>query len=145
MPFTPPLTSSHGGKIVHVAIQTDNHEATARMYRDLFRFRDLGTFDVKNLTATWLYDGHIYLSVVSYHDDSTAESRAVSRAPCIHHLGLESKDPGPCSEALLADGCTLVSPPGEMPIKLLTADRIMIEIAPEDYFAARFLRGKGTS
>jgi lactoylglutathione lyase len=136
------LPSDHGAQIVHVAILAADAQATAALYRDVFGFRDLGTFEVKNLTAIWLFDGHIYLSVVKYHDDSTAESRAVENKPCIHHLGLEAENPLDCKQSLLRSGCTLVSPEYEMPMKFLTADKIMIEVAQTGYFYDRFLRDR---
>jgi hypothetical protein len=135
----PSFHSKFGGRIVHVAIQADDTAATAAMYRDIFGFRDLITLNKKTLTSVWLSDGHTYLSVVRYHDESTAESRALPRTACIHHLGLETDRPAECAQELLKIGCTLLSNPGEIPIKFLTADKTMLEIAEHGYFRERFL------
>ncbi|HEY4068471.1 MAG TPA: VOC family protein [Burkholderiaceae bacterium] len=133
------LPSTYGAEIVHVAIQSDDAQATAAMYRDVLGYADLGTFSPKNLTAIWLFDGHTYLSVVTYHDESTAESRALPRTPCIHHLGLEADDPAQCAKTLLGMGYQLLSPEGEMPVKFMTPDKTMFEITPRGYFHARFI------
>ena len=65
-------TPAYGAQIVHVAVQAVDEQATAAMCRDIFGFKDLGTFSPKNLTTIWLYDGHTYLSAVKYLDDANS-------------------------------------------------------------------------
>ena len=131
--------SSFGGRIVHVAVQAADLEATTAMYRDLFGFRYLKTLRKETLTSVWLFDGAIFLSVVQYHTDATAESRALPRTPCFHHLGLEADRPFECAKALLESGSTLLSGEGDIPIKFLTPEKTMIEIAGHGYFRDRFV------
>jgi catechol 2,3-dioxygenase-like lactoylglutathione lyase family enzyme len=132
-----PLPHQAGGEkpqIVHLAIQADNAEQTVALYKGLFAFRELKRLQVRNLTAVHLYDGHTYLSVVQYHTYENDESRAVARTPCIHHMGLEVGDAQAYAAGLLEAGCTQVSEAGVLPIKFLTPERIMIEIAEFGYF-----------
>lgn len=133
------IPNGYGGRIVHVAVQTDDVEATTAMYRDIFGFRYLKTLNRPTLTSVWLFDGTIYLSVVRYHDLSTAESRALPRTPCIHHLGLEADKPQECARELLKMGCTLLNAETDIPIKFVTQDKTMLEIAGHGYFRNRFV------
>jgi len=121
-------------KIVHVAFRVNDAEKSAAFYRTLFGFRDLVKLERKNLTAFHMTDGETYISVVQYNDESTAESRVGGKEQRIHHIGLEVGEPFEQFQKLLAAGCQPVSPEGELPIKFITPDGIMAEIAQPGFF-----------
>ena len=125
-------------QIVHFAIRVDNVDSSAKFYKSAFRMRELARLNVKNLTAVHMTDGYIYLSVVQYHSDETAESRVAGPAPCIHHFGMEVSEPTTFFAELQKQGCELISPEGEVPIKFHTPDGIVAEICPPNYFRDRF-------
>jgi len=127
-----------GPQIVHFAIRVDNVDSSAEFYKTAFRMRELARLNVKNLTAVHMTDGHIYLSVVQYHSNETAESRVAGRAPCIHHFGMEVPEPSAFFANLQKQGCKLIRPEGEVPIKFHTPDGIVAEICPTNYFRDRF-------
>lgn len=136
--MTSEATNFSAPQIVHFAIRVDNVDSSAKFYKSAFRMRELARLNVKNLTAVHLTDGHIYLSVVQYHSDETAESRVAGPAPCIHHFGMEVSDPTVFFAELQKQGCELISPEGEVPIKFHTPDGIVAEICPPNYFRDRF-------
>lgn len=125
-------------QIVHFAVRVKDVDSAAKFYKSAFRLRELARLDVKNLTAVHMTDGNIYLSVVQYHSDETAESRVAGPAPCIHHFGMEVPEPEAFFARLQSQGCELISPPGEIPIKFHTPDGIVAEICPPHYFHDRF-------
>lgn len=129
---------AHAPRIVHVAMRVDDVDAAAPFYKTVLGMRELARLNVKNLTAVHLSDGNTYVSVVQYHSDATAESRAAGPGPCIHHIGMEVPDPEGYFATLKAEGCKAVSPPGEIPIKFLMPDGILAEICPPGYFFERF-------
>ena len=124
--------------IVHFAIRVNNVDTAAEFYKSAFCLRELARLNVKNLTAVHMTDGRIYISVVQYHSDETAELRVAGPAPCIHHFGLEVADPADFFASLQKQGCLLISPEGEIPIKFHTPDGIVAEICPTNYFRDRF-------
>jgi len=136
----PPLPQTAVGqaRIVHLAIQADDIEAVAAFYRDVYGMRELVRVQPKNLSAIYVFDGTLYISIFKYHSFETAESRAVPRGPCIHHIGLEVADPERYFTVLAAHGCRLISPPGEVPIKFHMPDGIMAEIVENGFFQRRF-------
>lgn len=121
-------------KLVHVSIRVNDAEKSAAFYRNLFGFRDLVRLDRKNLTAFHMTDGQTYISVVQYHDESTAESRVGGKEQRIHHIGLEVDEPFAEFARLVEAGCQPVSPEGELPIKFVTPEGIMAEIAQPGFF-----------
>lgn len=125
-------------QIVHFAVRVENVDTAAEFYKSAFRLRELARLKVKNLTAVHMTDGRIYLSVVQYHSDATAESRVAGPAPCIHHFGMEVPEPAAFFASLQKQGCELISPEGEVPIKFHTPDGIVAEICPPNYFRDRF-------
>ncbi len=136
--MTSEATNAAAPQIVHFAVRVDNVDSAAKFYKSAFRLRELARLDVKNLTAVHMTDGHIYLSVVQYHSDATAESRVAGPAPCIHHFGMEVPEPETFFASLQQQGCKLISPEGEVPIKFHTPDGIVAEICPPNYFRDRF-------
>jgi lactoylglutathione lyase len=120
-------------RIVHLAMRVSDADQAAAFYQHTFGFRELRRLDVKNLTAIHLTDGNLYVAVVQYHSDATAESR-VGRDPCIHHFGLEVDDMDATTALTKAMGCHLISPPDEIPVKVLTPDGILVEFAPTNFF-----------
>ncbi len=136
--MTPTGTAAQTPKIVHMAVRVADVDTAARFYLDVMGMRELARVNVKNLTAVHMTDGNVYLSVVQYHSDATAESRVAGPGPCIHHLGMEVPDPERFWEFLQTQGCSPVSPPGEIPIKFLMPDGILAEIVQPNYFRDRF-------
>lgn len=120
-------------RIVHLSVRVSDAEAAAAFYQGVFGFRELRRLNVKNLSAIHLTDGRLYLAIVQYHSDETAESR-VGRDPCIHHFGVEVDDMNVMAARAKAGGCKQVSPPEEVPVKVLTPDGVLVEFAPTDFF-----------
>jgi lactoylglutathione lyase len=135
-----PSEQSATPRVVHFAVRVADVDTAAPFYKTAFGFRELARLDVKNLTAVHMTDGAIYLSVVQYHSDETPESRVAGPAPCIHHFGMEVADPETFFASLEEQGCRLISPPGEIPIKFHTPDGIVAELCPTHYFQDRFER-----
>lgn len=123
-------------RVVHLAVRVPDVDEAAAFYKATFGLTEVCRLDVKNLTAVHLTDGGIYFSVVQYHSDETAESR-VGADPCIHHIGIEVDQPDGLRRRIAAGGCTMVSPAEELPIKFLTPDGVLLEIAPFGYFRER--------
>jgi catechol 2,3-dioxygenase-like lactoylglutathione lyase family enzyme len=128
-------------RIVHLAIQADDLEGTAAFYKNVYGMRELVRLKPKNLSAIYVFDGAMYISIFQYHSFETAESRAVPRGPRIHHMGLEVAEPASYFPILLANGCSLISPEGELPIKFLMPDGVLAEIVEDGYFQRRFNSG----
>lgn len=133
-----PKTNITGPRVVHFAVRVADVDNASKFYLSAFNMRELARLDVKNLTAVHMTDGNIYFSVVQYHSDATAESRVAGPAPCIHHFGMEVPEPEAFFASLQQQGCELISPEGEVPIKFHTPDGIVAELCPPNYFRDRF-------
>lgn len=131
-------------RIVHLSVRVADAENVADFYKRAFGFRELRRLNVKNLTAIHLTDGILYFAVVQYHSDVTAESR-VGRDSCIHHFGVEVDDIDAVLASARREGCTEVSPPGEIPVKVLSPDGILVEFAPDNFFCELLGPGDGAA
>src|SRR5258706_10657532 len=125
-------------QIFDFAIRVDDVDSSAKFYKSAFRMRELARLNVKNLTAVHMTDGYIYLSVVQYHSDETAESRVAGPAPCIHHFGMEVSEPTPFFPEIQNKGRGPLISECQGPNKFHRPEEILLEIWQPKYFRYPF-------
>ncbi|MEO8694022.1 MAG: VOC family protein [Acidimicrobiales bacterium] len=79
-------------KLRHLAIATNDPDATAQFYVDSFKFSR-----VSKVNAVWgfghvLTDGSISLSILKYLDDAAAGAERGAAFVGLHHIGFEVDD-----------------------------------------------------
>ena len=59
-------------KIKHIAISTQDPEATARFYIDVFGMKQIGRIDCPDVRGYFLTDGDINLAILNFKSDAVA-------------------------------------------------------------------------
>jgi catechol 2,3-dioxygenase-like lactoylglutathione lyase family enzyme len=91
-------------KLRHLALASDDPEATAQFYVDSFDFTRVSTIDAPWGHGHVLTDGTISLSILKYRDDEAAGIERGASFVGLHHIGFEVDDVGECADRVEAAG-----------------------------------------
>ena len=115
-------------RINHVALKVSDLEAATKFYEDVFGFRQVGTGRSRGHISRHLTDGYVDLALMVYDTEEDDEAKLVGPGPAIHHFGIEVDDHLGVAEKVVANGGTILSKPGEVPIKYRSPDGTIAEI-----------------
>ena len=76
-------------RIRHIAIQTQDEEATARFYMENFGLQKVGKLDSERTSGYFLTDGHINLAILRFKNDVIAGKERGTGWSGIHHIGFQ--------------------------------------------------------
>ncbi|MGE0820666.1 MAG: VOC family protein [Candidatus Binatia bacterium] len=76
-------------KIKHIAIATQNEEATARFYMDAFGLTQVGKINIPEVSGYFLTDGDINLAILHFKNDQVAGVERGKEWTGIHHIGFQ--------------------------------------------------------
>jgi catechol 2,3-dioxygenase-like lactoylglutathione lyase family enzyme len=76
-------------QIRHIAIQTQDEEATRRFYVENFGLKVAGRIDSPRTSGYYLTDGHINLAVLRFKNDVVAGAERGKGWSGIHHIGFQ--------------------------------------------------------
>jgi len=93
-------------KIKHIAIATQNEEATAKFYVDVFGLQQLGKFDSPIVSGYFLTDGTINLAILHFKNDQVAGAERGKEWSGIHHIGFQVESLEEIAQQLAAAGGT---------------------------------------
>jgi catechol 2,3-dioxygenase-like lactoylglutathione lyase family enzyme len=79
-------------RLRHLAIATDDPDATARFYVDTFDFARVSSFDAKWGRGHVLTDGTMSVSILQYFDGAAAGRERGTTFVGLHHIGFEVDD-----------------------------------------------------
>ena len=118
-------------RINHIALKVTDLEAATKFYENVYGFRQVHTGRSRGHISRHLTDGYIDLALMIYDSEDDAEARMVGPGPAIHHFGIEVDDHEAFAAKVAANGGTILSPPGEVPIKYRAPDGTIAEIVPQ--------------
>lgn len=118
-------------RINHIALKVADLEAATRFYEEVYGFRQVRTGRSRGHISRHMTDGYIDLALMVYDSEDDAEARLVGPGPAIHHFGIEVEDHEAFAEKVAAHGGTILSRPGEVPIKYRGPDGTVAEIVPK--------------
>jgi lactoylglutathione lyase len=118
-------------RINHVALKVTDLEAATRFYENVYGFRQVNTGRSRGHISRHLTDGYVDLALMVYGSENDPEARLVAPGPAIHHFGIEVEDYEGFAEKVVANGGTILSQPGEIPIKYRSPDGTVAEIVPK--------------
>jgi glyoxylase I family protein len=75
-------------KIKHIAISTQDVDATARFYIEVFGLREVGKVDSPGARGYYLSDGDLNLAILNFKNDDVAGERGKAWSG-IHHIGFQ--------------------------------------------------------
>src|SRR3954471_7110366 len=79
-------------RIKHIAITTQDADATAKFYIETMGLKEVGKVTSPNATGYYLSDGHINLAILTFQNDQVAGVERGKEFSGIHHIGFEVDD-----------------------------------------------------
>ena len=76
-------------RIRHIAIQTQDKEATRRFYCENFGLQVVGRIDSPRTAGYYLTDGHVNFAVLRFKNDAVAGGERGTGWSGIHHIGFQ--------------------------------------------------------
>ncbi len=75
-------------QIKHIAIATNDPEATAKFYSEVFGLREVAKLNSENAKGYMLSDGNVNMAILDFQNDAVAGERGKDWEG-IHHIGFE--------------------------------------------------------
>lgn len=118
-------------RINHIALKVTDLEAATKFYENVYGFKQVKTGRSRGHISRHMTDGFIDLALMLYDSEDDPEAKMVGPGPAIHHFGVEVEDHNGFAETVAANGGTILSQPGEVPIKYRSPDGVIAEIVPK--------------
>jgi len=93
-------------KIRHIAIATQDEEATAKFYTEVFGLTQVGKINIPAVAGYFLTDGTINLAILHFKNDAVVGVERGKEWNGIHHIGFEVDSLSEIVEKLAAAGST---------------------------------------
>ena len=91
-------------RIRHVAIGTDDPEATAEFYEDGLGLRRVGVVDSPTAEGYYLSDGHVNLAVLKWREEWASVTEGAPKRTGVHHIGFGVEDMDAAQARVLSAG-----------------------------------------
>jgi glyoxylase I family protein len=91
-------------QIRHIAIQTQDEEATANFYVENFGLKKVRKLDSERTSGYYLTDGNINLAILRFKNDKVAGAERGVGWSGIHHIGFQVESLEEIEEKLAAAG-----------------------------------------
>ena len=91
-------------KLKHIALSTQDVEATARFYMDVFGMVEIAKIDDPGTRGCFLSDGDINLAILNFKNDQAAGAERGKGFSGIHHIGFEVESLAAIADKLRAAG-----------------------------------------
>jgi len=89
-------------KIRHIALSTQDVDATAKFYIDVFGLKQVGRVDSMGASGYYLTDGDINLAILKFKNDKVAGVERGKDWSGAHHFGFQVDDLKDITERLAA-------------------------------------------
>src|SRR2546430_16437690 len=89
-------------KIKHIALSTQDPDATAKFYVDVFGMKQVGRIDNPNTSGYYLTDGDLNLAILKFKNDAVAGVERGKEWSGIHHFGFQGENLEDVTERLAA-------------------------------------------
>jgi glyoxylase I family protein len=93
-------------KIKHIALSTQDVDATAKFYVEVFGMKEIAKIDGPGARGYYLSDGDINLAILNFKNDAVAGVERGAGWSGIHHIGFQVESLEAITERLKAAGST---------------------------------------
>jgi catechol 2,3-dioxygenase-like lactoylglutathione lyase family enzyme len=93
-------------KIKHIALSTQDVDATAKFYIDVFGMKEIAKLDGPGARGYYLSDGDINLAILNFKNDAVAGVERGAGWSGIHHIGFQVESLEAITERLKSAGST---------------------------------------
>jgi glyoxylase I family protein len=91
-------------KIKHIALSTQDVDATAKFYMDVFGMKEIAKLDGPGAKGYYLSDGDLNLAILNFKSDAVAGIERGKGWSGIHHIGFQVESLEAITERLAAAG-----------------------------------------
>ena len=91
-------------KIKHIALSTQDVDATAKFYMDVFGMKEIAKLDGPGAKGYYLSDGDLNLAILNFKSDAVAGIERGKGWSGIHHIGFQVESLAAIAERLAAAG-----------------------------------------
>ena len=91
-------------KIKHIALSTQDVDATAKFYIEVFGMKEIAKLDGPGARGYYLSDGDINLAILNFKNDAVAGVERGTGWSGIHHIGFQVESLEEITEKLTAAG-----------------------------------------
>src|SRR5881396_3952189 len=91
-------------KIKHIAISSQDVDATAKFYIDVFGMKEVGKVDSMGARGYYLSDGDLNLAILNFKNDAVAGVERGTGWSGIHHIGFQVESLEAIAERLKSAG-----------------------------------------
>jgi len=91
-------------KIKHIALSTQDVDATAKFYMDVFGMKEIAKIDSPGARGYYLSDGDLNLAILNFKNDAVAGVERGRDWSGIHHIGFQVESLEEITEKLAAAG-----------------------------------------
>jgi len=91
-------------KIKHIALSTQDVDATAKFYIDVFGMKEIAKVDAPGARGYYLSDGDLNLAILNFKNDAVAGVERGKGWSGIHHIGFQVENLEAIAEKLAAAG-----------------------------------------
>lgn len=91
-------------RIRHVAVGTDDPEATAKFYEDGLGLRRVGVVDSPTAEGYYLSDGHVNLAILKWREEWASVTEGGPKRVGVHHIGFGVEDMDAAQTRVLSAG-----------------------------------------
>ena len=91
-------------KIKHIALSTQDVDATAKFYIDVFGMKEIAKVDSPGARGYYLSDGDLNLAILNFKNDAVAGVERGKGWSGIHHIGFQVENLDAIAEKLAAAG-----------------------------------------
>jgi catechol 2,3-dioxygenase-like lactoylglutathione lyase family enzyme len=130
-------------RITHIAVKVDDLDKIAEFYDKVFGLENVGSSRSPGRSRVGFSDGQLNLTFLKYDSESEEMAQEVGQGPAIHHFGIEVDDVEKYVPLLIEHGATVLSKPGEIPVKFRMPGGPLAELVPDGSFAGGMQRGRG--
>jgi len=93
-------------KIKHIALSTQDVDATAKFYMDVFGMKEIAKLDGPGAKGYYLSDGDLNLAILNFKNDAVAGVERGTGWSGIHHIGFQVESLEEITEKLAAAGAS---------------------------------------
>ena len=91
-------------RIRHIAIGTDDPEATAKFYVEGLGLRRVGKVDSPTAEGYYLSDGHVNMAILKWREEWASVTEGAPKRVGMHHVGFGVEDMDAAQAQVLAAG-----------------------------------------
>ena len=130
-------------RITHIAVKVDDLDKIAEFYDKVFGLKQVGVSRSPGRSRVAFSDGDTNLTFLKYDSEGEEMAKEVGEGPAIHHFGIEVDDVAKYVPLLIENGATILSQPGEIPVKFRMPGGPLAELVPDGSFKGGLQRGRG--